>query len=66
MAATTVGDVLVCVDFSAASAEVVDAGARLARALGTGMHLLHVAAPEPDLVGYDTPGGPRRQKRPGR
>jgi nucleotide-binding universal stress UspA family protein len=47
------GDVLVCIDLSAASTLVVEAAATMARGLGGRMHLLHVAAEEPVLAGYD-------------
>ena len=45
--------VLACVDFSDATDRVVDRAAVLASALGGTMHLLHVAAGEPVLAGYD-------------
>lgn len=51
-------DVLACVDLSPASATVVVEAARLARGLGARLHILHAAAPEPEFVGYDEPGGP--------
>lgn len=51
-------DVLACVDLSPATDTVIATAAALARALGATLHLLHVAAPEPDFVGYDRPGGP--------
>jgi nucleotide-binding universal stress UspA family protein len=47
------GDVLACIDLSAASSMVIDRAATLARAFGGRMHLLHVAADEPVLAGYD-------------
>ena len=43
---------LVCVDFSPVTARVVREATRLAGALGARVTLLHVAAPEPDFVGY--------------
>lgn len=51
------------VDFAPGSAAVVAEAAVLARALGCGLHLIHVAAPEPDFVGYDRPGGPYDRDR---
>lgn len=45
--------VLICLDLSKGSKAVLDAGCRLAKAMGAGVTLLHVAAPEPDFVGYD-------------
>lgn len=47
------GSVLTCVDFSELSERVVDQGGRLATAMEEPMHLLHVAAGEPELAGYD-------------
>ena len=44
--------VLACIDFSGVERSVIDAGAALARAFGGELHLLHVAEPEPDFVGY--------------
>ncbi|MCX7621591.1 MAG: universal stress protein [Acidimicrobiales bacterium] len=46
-------EVLACVDFSGASIDVAEQAVRLARAFGGGVHLLHVAAPEPEIAGYD-------------
>jgi len=51
--AGTVGDVVAAVDFSDRSHDVLDEGLTLARALGAPLHLLHVAAGEPALAGYD-------------
>jgi nucleotide-binding universal stress UspA family protein len=48
-----VGDVLACIDLSSASAVVVEKAAALAFGTGGRMHLLHVAADEPALAGYD-------------
>lgn len=45
--------VLICLDLSPTMNAVIDEGVSLAKALGTGVLLLHVAAPEPDFVGYD-------------
>lgn len=45
--------VLACVDFSDATDRVVAQGGVLAAALGGTLHLLHVAAGEPVLAGYD-------------
>lgn len=46
-------EVLGCVDFSDASDAVVVEAVRLARQSGNRLHLLHVAAGEPALAGYD-------------
>ena len=47
------GDVLVAMDFSDRSEEILAEGVALARAAGGTLHLVHVAAGEPDLAGYD-------------
>lgn len=46
-------DVLTAIDFSDRSAEVLRVAGRLARATGGTVHLVHAAAEEPALVGYD-------------
>jgi nucleotide-binding universal stress UspA family protein len=46
-------EVLGCVDFSDASDAVVREAVRLARQAGNRLHLVHVAAGEPALAGYD-------------
>ncbi len=46
-------EVLACIDFSNASGAVAEHAVRLARAFGGGIHLLHVAAGEPEIAGYD-------------
>jgi len=46
-------NVLVAVDLSPASEQVIAAAERVARALGAELYVLHVAEPEPDFVGYD-------------
>ena len=43
---------LAAVDFSPVSGRVLDTAAELARSLGAKLWLIHVAAPEPDFVGY--------------
>ena len=45
--------ILAAVDFSPVSDAVVEQAAALARAFGGTLWLLHVAAPEPDFVGYE-------------
>jgi len=47
------GEVLVCVDLSDATNEVIERAARVAGALGDRLHILHVAAEEPVIAGYD-------------
>lgn len=49
---------LVCVDLSDAGEAILATVRRLAADEGARVHLLHAAAPEPDFVGYDPPGGP--------
>lgn len=51
--ARIVGDVVAAVDFSDRSNDVAAEGVALARASGGTLHLLHVAAGEPVLAGYD-------------
>jgi nucleotide-binding universal stress UspA family protein len=51
--ARMVGDVVVAVDFSDRTDALVAEGAALARASGGTLHLIHVAAGEPVLAGYD-------------
>jgi len=46
-------EVLGCVDFSDASDAVVAEAVRIARQSGNRLHLVHVAAGEPALAGYD-------------
>lgn len=45
--------ILACVDFSDMTEPVIERAAELAAVGDRSFHLLHVAAPEPDLVGYD-------------
>ena len=45
--------VLTCLDLSAATQQVLTASMTLAARLNADLTLLHVAAPEPDFVGYD-------------
>ena len=47
------GLVLALVDFSDVTGKVVDEAAAMARALGDRLVILHVAAPDPDFVGYE-------------
>jgi nucleotide-binding universal stress UspA family protein len=44
---------LVAVDLSASTAKVVDKAEAIARGLSAKVWLLHVAAPEPDFVGFE-------------
>lgn len=45
--------ILVAVDLSPASENVVEAAGRIAKLTGTAVYILHAAEPEPDFVGYD-------------
>jgi nucleotide-binding universal stress UspA family protein len=45
--------ILVPIDFSAVTGAVVEQAAALAAAFGSALWLLHVAAPEPEFVGYE-------------
>jgi nucleotide-binding universal stress UspA family protein len=46
-------EVLACVDFSDATTAVVAEAAFLARGLGCSLYIIHVAAEEPTIAGYD-------------
>ena len=46
--------ILVPVDFSPVTAAVVEHAAQLAESFAAEIALLHVAAPDPDFVGYET------------
>ena len=46
-------NILVSVDFSEATPRILQAAARLTRALSGKLWLLYVAEPEPDFVGYE-------------
>jgi nucleotide-binding universal stress UspA family protein len=45
--------ILLPVDFSDVTEAVVAEAVRLGRALGAALHLLHVATPEPQFIGYE-------------
>lgn len=49
--------ILIPVDFSAATESVTHLGAKLARAFGAEIYLIHVAPPEPEFITYE-PGPP--------
>lgn len=44
--------ILAAIDFSEATTPVLDRAAELAEAFGASLTLMHVAAPDPDFVGY--------------
>jgi nucleotide-binding universal stress UspA family protein len=46
-------NIVVAVDFSPVSDDVVRTASEIARATGAHLHLLHVAPPEPAFVGFD-------------
>jgi nucleotide-binding universal stress UspA family protein len=45
--------ILAAVDFSPATDAVITHAVELARAFGAALYLIHVAAPDPDFVGYE-------------
>lgn len=52
---------LVAVDFSPVTDRVIDAAVAVARAFDSDVHLLHVAPPDPEFVGYDA--GPESERQ---
>lgn len=46
-------NILVAVDLSPASEDVVEAARLIAEPIGATVYILHAAEPEPDFVGYD-------------
>jgi nucleotide-binding universal stress UspA family protein len=52
-----VQNILVPIDFSDVSKDMLEQAAALARAFPASLTLVHVAAPDPDFVGYDV--GPK-------
>ena len=46
-------NVLAAIDFSESSSSVIDWAKSLSQAYGARLHLVHVAAPDPDFVGYE-------------
>ena len=47
-------DILVPLDFSEVTLEVIDQASLLARSLDAKLWLIHVATPEPEFIGYET------------
>jgi len=45
--------IVVAIDFSAVTADVLERAAELGKGLSAAVWLVHVAAPDPDFVGYD-------------
>ena len=53
-------NILAAIDFSDVSVLVIDRAAEIARCFDSKLWLIHVAAPDPDFVGYDT--GPQCER----
>ncbi len=53
MTATAIERILVCVDFSEVTDAVIDHAKAVAALAGAEARVLHVAAPNPDFVGYE-------------
>jgi len=45
--------IVVAIDFSSVTADVLERAAELGKGLSAAVWLVHVAAPDPDFVGYD-------------
>ena len=45
--------ILVCIDFHKETTKLLDKAVEIAKAFNSKIWLLHVAAPDPDFVGYD-------------
>ena len=46
-------NILVTIDFNKDEAQLIDKAFQLAKAFNSKLWLMHIAAPEPDFVGYD-------------
>ena len=46
-------NILVCIDFHKKTHLLIEKGIELAKAFGAKLWLVHIAAPDPDFVGYD-------------
>ncbi len=53
-------NILAAIDFSEITSTVVDQAAAIAKCFSSKLWLIHVAAPEPDFVGYGT--GPQTER----
>ncbi len=53
-------NILAAIDFSEISSTVIDQAAAIAKSFSSKLWLIHVAAPEPDFVGYGT--GPQTER----
>ena len=53
-------NILAAIDFSDVTPAVIDLAAELARCFASKLWLIHIAAPDPDFVGYGT--GPQCQR----
>ncbi|MBX3023574.1 universal stress protein [bacterium] len=54
-------NILAAVDFSPVSSAVIEQATALSQAFGAALWMLHVAAPDPDFVGYEP--GPQSVRR---
>ena len=46
-------NILVCIDFHEQTKNLINKAAEIAKAFNAKLWLVHVAAPDPDFVGYD-------------
>ena len=53
-------NILVAIDFSDVTPKVIEQAAKIARCFSSKLWLIHIAAPEPDFVGYST--GPQCER----
>ena len=53
-------NILAAIDFSEISSTVIDQAAAIAKSFSSKLWLIHVAAPQPDFVGYGT--GPQTER----
>jgi nucleotide-binding universal stress UspA family protein len=53
-------NILAAIDFSEITPSIVDKAAEIARAFASKLWLIHVVAPDPDFIGYDT--GPQCER----
>ncbi|BAU67308.1 hypothetical protein STA3757_47190 [Stanieria sp. NIES-3757] len=53
-------NILIAIDFSDLTPKVIETGAKIAASFGSKIWLIHVAAPDPDFVGFET--GPQSKR----
>ena len=59
-------EILVAIDFSEVTDSLLDQACRLAEAFGAALRIVHVAAPDPDFVGFEAgPQSVRSQRAEG-